>query len=117
MIAVYDWRLGRVEVLEAGDDYVVALEPAEWDYRVLAPVLPGGIAVFGDPALYACAGDARVADVVVEGEAVVVTLLGAGEHVRIVGWSRHAIRAHAWSPAAGRSEVEVTHDAVAGMWE
>ena len=116
-IAVFDWRLGRVDVLEADGEYAVALESAEWDYRVLAPVLPGGIAVLGDPALYACAGDTRVADVVVEGETVVVTVLGAGEQVRIAGWSQHPIRAHAWSPAAGRSEVEVTHDAVTGMWE
>jgi len=42
----------------------------------------GGIAVIGDPALYACAGDARIADVVVRdaGE-LAVTVLGAGERV------------------------------------
>ena len=69
-VAVFDWRSGRVDVMPADGAYDVALEPAGWDYRVLAPVLPGGIAVIGDPALYACAGDARIADVAADGDGV-----------------------------------------------
>ena len=118
LIAVYDWRRRSVVVLPAAGAYDIALESAEWDYRVLAPVLPGDIAVIGDPALYACAGDSRVADVVVEpdGAGVTVTLLGANERVHVVGWSRQPIAARAWAPSTGASEISTTHDAATGMW-
>jgi hypothetical protein len=118
-VALFDWRQGRVEVMPPDGTYAVALEPAGWDYRVLAPVLPGDIAVIGDPALYACAGDARIADVVADGDGdgVAITVLGAQERVRIVGWSKHPVAAHAWAPAAGRSDVASTHDTTTGMWD
>jgi hypothetical protein len=116
-IAVFDWRSGAFDVLPADGTYEIALEPAGWDYRVLAPIFPGGIAVIGDPALYACAGDARIADVVVRdaGE-LAVTVLGAGERVGLVGWSRSPISARAWSPATGWSAVSSSHDATSGTW-
>jgi hypothetical protein len=86
---------------------------------VLAPVLPGGIAVIGDPALYACAGDTRIASVVTDddGRGVTVTVLGANEHVRILGWSEHPIVARAWAPAAGRSDVVSDYDTMRNTWE
>jgi len=116
-VAVFDWRTGRVAVLAAADAYDVEIEPAGWDYRVLAPVLAGGIAVVGDPALYACAGDARIADVDVVDDEVVVTVLGAGERVRLVGWARTPVALRAWSPAAGSVAVEPTYDDATGTWE
>jgi hypothetical protein len=118
-VAVFDWQRGRVEVMPADGDYEIALEPAGWDYRVLAPVLPGGVAVIGDPALYACAGDSRIADVVSDrdGDGVTVTVLGAGERVRIAGWSERPISARAWAPANGTHALAPTHDATTGAWE
>jgi hypothetical protein len=118
-VAVYDWRRGRIDVLPADGTYDVALEPAGWDYRVLAPILPGGIAVIGDPALYACAGDSRVADVVADrhGEGVAVTVLGANERVHVVGWSERPISASAWTPATGTSEVASRYVARSNSWE
>jgi hypothetical protein len=116
-VAVYDWRRRRIDVLAAEGGYAVALEPAGWDYRVLAPVLPSGIAVIGDPELYACTGDARVADVAADGDGVVVSVLGANERVRIVGWSQDPISARAWSPAAGASEVASNYDATGRLWD
>ena len=116
-VACFDWRTRRVEVMPASGAYDVALEPAGWDYRVVAPVLPGGIAVIGDPALYATVGDTRVADVVVAEDGIVVTVLGAGERVRVAGWSERPISASAWSPAAGSTDVAPTHDPVTGQWE
>jgi hypothetical protein len=116
LIAVYDWRTGQVEVLPRAGGYDVALDPAGWDYRVLAPVLSNGIAVVGDASVYATVGDGRVAEVTLEGDEVDVTVLGANERVRVVGWSVGPIRARAWSPA-GRTELAVTHDAVSGRWE
>jgi hypothetical protein len=79
-------------LVSGGASYELELEPKSWDYRVLAPVL-GDIALIGDPNLYACAGDARIADVEVAENGVVVTVLGADERVRLVGWSRRAIAA------------------------
>ena len=47
-------------------------------------MLPGGLAVVGDPAVYVTAGDRRLADVAPDGEMVVT---GApGEEVEVVGW-------------------------------
>ena len=116
-VVLYDWRNRTVDVVDADAEYEVELEPAGWDYRVLAPVLPDGIAVIGDPALYACAGDARVADVVVGADEVVVTVLGAGERVPIIGWSESPVSATVWSPSAGASAVDVVFDATTGVWE
>jgi hypothetical protein len=116
-VAVFDWRRGSVERVPAGGGYAVELDPAGWDYRVVAPVLPGGIAVMGDPEVYASAGDARIADVVVEPHAVAVTVLGAGERVRIVGWSQGPLTAGTWSPSAGASEAPIALDAATGRWE
>jgi len=115
-VALYDWRNGRIDVLPRAGAYDVELEPAGWDYRVAAPVLVDGLAVVGDPGLYACAGDTRIADVTVDRGDVVVTVLGAGELVHIVGWSSAPISARAWSPASGAGEVATGYDAVSGSW-
>ena len=115
---MFDWRTGTVEVHRTPTaGYDVALEPAGWDYRVLAPVLAGGIAVIGDPDVYATAGDTRIADVEVDPDGVAVTVLGAGERVRVVGWSERPISAAAWSPAGGSSDLAVTRDDGTGAWE
>ena len=69
------------------------------------------------PALYACAGDARIAAVVADDGGVVVTVLGANERVHIVGWSPHPISVHASAHAAGTAGVASTHDGTSGIWE
>jgi hypothetical protein len=48
---------------------------------------------------------------------VVVTVLGAGERVRLVGWSRTPVEARSWSAADGSSEVAPEYDASTGRWE
>ena len=117
-VAVFDWRKRRVEAMPADGTYDIELEPAGWDYRVLAPILPGGVAVIGDPDLYACAGDARVADVAIDPDgSIVVTMLGADERVHLVGWSQSAISASAWAPAAGTVQVASTYDTETGIWD
>jgi hypothetical protein len=116
-IAVYDWRTARIDVVPRDDGYGVALDPADWDYRVLAPVLANGIAVIGDPGVYATAGDRRIAEVELDGDDVVVTVLGANERVRVVGWSANPIRASVRAPSTGPTELAVTHDAASGQWE
>ncbi len=86
---------------------------------MVPPLIGRGVVVIGDPALYACAGDARVADVVVDsdGEGLTATVLGANERVGIVGWSQHPISARVWSPAAGLTDVACAHDSGSGVWE
>jgi hypothetical protein len=115
-VALFDWRSGRIDVMASTGAYDIALEPAGWDFRVAAPVLPGRVAVVGDPALYACAGDTRVADVATHDGEIVVTILGAGERVTVAGWSEAPITAHAWSSAAGARPLEVSRDDRTGRW-
>ena len=116
-VVVYDWRARRIERLARGGGYDVALEPSGWDYRVVAPVLDGDLAVVGDPNLYATAGDARVADVVVDERGVTTTILGAGERVTVVGWARTVPTFRSWSPATRERTVPVSFDAATGLWE
>jgi hypothetical protein len=81
---VWDWRRRTASVVEAGGSWDVELGPHEWDYRVVAPLLDGGRAVVGDPALFVTAGDRRLAQVDADGSVVVA---GApGEEVALVVW-------------------------------
>ncbi|HZR13551.1 MAG TPA: hypothetical protein VFC33_09885 [Acidimicrobiia bacterium] len=81
---VWDWRARRGAVVGAGGGWDVELGPHGWDYRVVAPVLAGRVAVVGDAELFVPAGDRRIADVTAEG---VVTVSGApGETVTVTGW-------------------------------
>ena len=82
-VVAWDWRRRTAELIEPGGGWDLSLDPLEWDYRVLAPVLPGDVAVFGDVDLFVPAGDMRIGEV--RGGAV--TVLGAGETVTITGWS------------------------------
>jgi len=116
-VALFDWRSGRIEVMPATGAYDVALEPAGWDFRVAAPVLRGRVAVIGDPALYACAGDARIAVVVEHDDEVAVTVLGAGESVTVAGWSQEPVTAKSWSPSAGVQPVAVTREGDSGRFD
>jgi hypothetical protein len=116
-VAVFDWRSGSIALLPAAGGWDLELAPAGWDYRVIAPVLPGAIALLGDPALYACAGDARIAAVEVVNGGVDVTVLGAGETVRIAGWSEAPLRAAKWSAEGGAADLTVTRDDATGAWD
>jgi hypothetical protein len=88
-VACWDWRTATATRLEPNGRWPIALDPLEWDLRVLAPILPAGIAVIGDPTRYATAGDARLASVEATEHGVRFTVLGAGEVVTIVGWAEH----------------------------
>jgi hypothetical protein len=116
-VALFDWRSGRIDVMTPADAYDIALEPAGWDFRVAAPVLSARVAVIGDPSLYACAGETRIADVVEHDREIVVTVLGAGERVALAGWSEAPIVARAWSPASGPRPLAVTRDDGTGRWD
>jgi hypothetical protein len=83
----YDWRTRTAERIEPGGGWDVTLEPADWDYRVLAPLLPNGTTVIGDVELFATAGDMRIGAVEPDGR---VTVLGAGEQVALTVWNAEA---------------------------
>jgi hypothetical protein len=113
-LIAYDFRRSRAERVEArGVDpaWEVELEPRDWDYRVLCPILPGEIAIVGDVSRYVTAGDARLRDVRATGSGLAFEALGApGERFEITGWSAHrprAARALDWS---GERPLRVHYD-------
>lgn len=100
---VWDWRGG--DVVEGGE-WPLAYGPQEWAYRVHCPRSPSGIAVVGDPALFATAGQGRVRDVAATARGVRLRVLGAGETVTITGIGPPGIAATAGTTGE-RSVVEV----------
>ena len=104
-VVVWRWRerAGRA----APATWTVTLEPLGWDYRVLAPVLDSGLAVVGDPDVFATAADRRVGAISATTDGARFTVLGAGERVPVVGWSRHGTPvARRWT-TAGHEDVAV----------
>ena len=98
-VVVWDWRRRTAQLVEAGGGWDVELGPHDWDYRVVAPLLADGVAVVGDPSLFAPAGDRRLADVAPDGTVVVH---GApGEAVRLVGWNGAAVERDVTVPDRG----------------
>ena len=73
--------------------------------------------MFGDRDVYATAGDGRIAEVAIDGDDVTVTVLGAGETVRIVGWSASPLAARTWAPSNGSVAATVSHDTPSGRWD
>ena len=111
-VVCWDWRAGTATRLEPGDGWRIALDPLDWDLRLLAPVLPSGLAVIGDPTRYASAGGTRLASVEAVDDGVRFTVLGAGELVTIVGWADHQPRAEdgldvEWDAPVWRVHVRV----------
>jgi hypothetical protein len=133
MVVVWDWRRQAVDVLDGDGGWDVELEPLDWDYRVVAPVVDG-IAVIGDPTLWATAGDMRVAAIerppvlrtetrrehgnlsaerevaapgTARGGGLLATVLGTGESVELVWWSESAgvVRSTVDVPARGWTTV------------
>jgi hypothetical protein len=98
----WDWRAG----VACRDDRVIDLAFLDWHLAVLAPVLPSGLAVFGDVTRYASAGRSRIASVEDRGGSVRITVLGAGERVTVTGWG-DASTARTWAPARGWQPIDV----------
>jgi hypothetical protein len=84
---VWDWRSGTAAVVAPGEAWAVELAPEEWDYRVVAPVLSGGVAVIGAVAAFVTAADRRLR-VHDRPDGVEVVVTGSsGEEVSVVAWS------------------------------
>jgi len=106
-VVAYDWRRGTAEVLGAGGGWDVNLPTAGWDYRVLAPVLPSGVAVIGDARLFAPAGDMRIAAVDPTDAGARVTVLGAGERVQLTWWDGAVRTIDVDVPSRGWTVIDV----------
>lgn len=117
-VVAWDWRRRRAEVVAPGGGFDLALPPLDWDYRVLCPLLPGGLAVVGDPERYASAGDRRLAAVRATDEGVAFDVLGAaGEALRVAGWAeRRPAGAHVWEAGRGRRPLALDWDRETGTW-
>ena len=106
-VVVWDWRRRTATPMDADGSWTCTLEREEWDFRVVAPVLPSGIAVIGDPDTFVTAGDARV-EVRSTDRGAAVVVKGAGEQVVLTGWSAR--------PPERTDAVDVHHDASTGVW-
>jgi hypothetical protein len=109
-VVALDLRTGAIDRPSSG--WETTLEPAAWTHHLLAPILPGGVAVFGDVSKHAPVGKARVASIEADPSGIEVTTAGAGETVVISGWSEEPLLAEpAGDPSvrldAGRWSVEV----------
>lgn len=76
-VIAYNWRTGETERLEPGDGWDLSLAWQDWDFRVLCPLLPGEMTVFGDVGKYATAGDRRIANIAVCGAGFECDVVGA----------------------------------------
>ncbi len=106
-VVVWDARAATLAPLAADARWPVSLAREEWTSLVLAPVLPGDLAVVGDVSKFVTAGDARVEVACLE-DGVELTVKGAGESVTITGW------------AAARPVAEggtIAFDASTGRWD
>lgn len=112
-----DWRTGACERLDSAGGFDLELAPSDWDLRVVCPVLPGEIAVFGDVTKYATAGDRRLHAVRAVADGVRFEVRGApGEAVRVEGWSGRPLeRVEAWA-AQGTPRPDFRRDPETGRW-
>ena len=97
-VVVYDWRSGSFARHAPDEPLRGSLAPGKWALRVLCPLLPGEIAVFGDVFRYASVGDRRLEVRLGRQGGVDLEVRGApGESVDLRGWSA--------SPLAGTARA------------
>jgi hypothetical protein len=104
-VVVYDWRRRSFAPAPRDGGLDLTLEWQDFDFRVLAPLLPGGLALVGDVERYATAGDQRVSGISQTPEGVRFEALGVpGERVVVTGWAMRAPQgASVWSPGGERA--------------
>jgi hypothetical protein len=108
-IVVWDWRLGTAQRTGPDARFPVVLPHEGWTYLVVAPLLPGGLAVIGDTSKFVTAGDARI-EVWAAAAGARIVVKGAGETVTVTGWSeRPPMR-------AGGDGPPIDFDPATGIW-
>jgi hypothetical protein len=117
-VVAYDWRTGAFQRCPADGGLELELAPRDWNLRVLCPVLPGGIALFGDPSKYACAGDRRLRGIRSVAGGVELDVLGApGEVVELRGWSRGPVAGVRLQPPQAAEALGLERDAASGGFQ
>jgi hypothetical protein len=99
-VLLYDWRRREWTRLEPESGWEVELPFQEFDYRVVCPLLPGGITLFGDVSKWATVGDQRIAQIELHAGELCFDLLGAPrERIEVRGWSSGALsHVTTWCP-------------------
>ncbi len=105
-VVAWNWRTGTATRLSPDAVLEVELAKEDWEYLVLAPILPSGLAVIGDVSTFVTAGDARL-EVTATAAGARLLVKGAGETVTITGWAEAA-------PTAG--DHVVAHHPATGVW-
>jgi hypothetical protein len=83
----YDWRGGTAWEVGETLELPAADHLYEVRYVVLAPILPNGLALIGEPARFVTLADRRFTALEVGADAIDVTLAGApGEEVSLLAW-------------------------------
>ncbi|HUI25643.1 MAG TPA: hypothetical protein VL403_06115 [Candidatus Kryptonia bacterium] len=97
---LYNWRERTWTRLDRDGGWDCVLEFQDWDYRVVCPLLPGDVTVFGDVGKYATVGDRRVAHITASARGVKFDVLGApGTSVEVRGYSAASPSSiTAWQP-------------------
>ena len=90
----------------------------EWDYRVVCPLLPGDVTVFGDVSKYATAGDRRVSRITVSDNGPHFDVLGApNTAVEVDGYAAARPRGFTtWVPGIQRTLDECPAGAAGEGW-
>ena len=99
-VVALDLRTGAVSHPSVG--WETNLDPAAWTHHLLAPLLPGGVAVFGDVSKHAPVGKARIASIDTGASGIQVTTAGSEETVTVSGWSEGPLLVEAGSDAPVR---------------
>jgi hypothetical protein len=90
-LIAFDWRRGDFQRLEPDGGWHCRLEFQDWDYRILCPLLPPGITVFGNVGKYASVGDHHVAAIECKDGNLSFTVLDKlGTVVEVQGYSMTA---------------------------
>lgn len=126
-VVAFNWRRRTATRLDVDSGWDVTLAFQDWDYRILCPLLPGDITVFGDVSRYATVGDRRVARIASVRGDLHFDVLGAPEtYVEVYGYAAtRPARVTAWTAAQPRtiglagerdSGESWSWDAQSGQW-
>ena len=104
-VAVWDWRARTLRRTTVSDTLRCRLDWQEFAMHVVVPLTSRGLALIGDPARWATAGDRRIAGIRETRDGIVFEALGPSEErVLLVAYAERAPRAvRTWTPGRART--------------
>ncbi len=104
-VVLFDWRARTVRHASATDTFACRLDWQEFSVQVIAPVGAAGLALIGDPARWATAGDQRITGLRETASGIAFDVLGGSEErVLLVGWALRPPReVRSWTPGRLRT--------------